>query len=90
LPRLDTTPPVTKTYFADIAAASLFGFWDWPYLVGTVKYDRKSGAGEGKMERQLLVRPTTGSSTRQFFVFQSVRWKLMLLFPSIGRTNPER
>src|SRR5580693_3956069 len=26
LPKLDTTPPVTKTYFAVIAATSLFGF----------------------------------------------------------------
>src|ERR1700758_456207 len=46
LPRLDTTPPVTKTYFADIAATSLFSCWDWPYLVGTIKYDRKSVAIE--------------------------------------------
>src|ERR1700750_1425621 len=41
LPKLDTTPPVTKTYFADIAATSLFNCWDWPYLVGTIKYVRK-------------------------------------------------
>jgi hypothetical protein len=26
LPKLDTTPPVTKTYFAVIAATSLFDF----------------------------------------------------------------
>src|SRR5215469_15396746 len=40
LPKLDTTPPVTKTYFADIAATSSPGCWDWEYLVGTIKYDR--------------------------------------------------
>src|SRR5579863_10395656 len=41
LPRLDTTPPVTKTYFADISATSSLECWDWTYLVGTVKYDRE-------------------------------------------------
>src|SRR6266567_1327555 len=42
LPKLDTTPPVTKTYFADIDATSRLDCWDWTYLVGTVKYGRKS------------------------------------------------
>jgi hypothetical protein len=46
LPRLDTTPPVTKTYFADICALSSLNFWDWPYLVGTIKYDRNPPAKE--------------------------------------------
>src|SRR5208282_6783389 len=46
LPKLDTTPPVTKTYFADIAATSSLSFWDWPYLVGTFKYGRDSGCDE--------------------------------------------
>jgi hypothetical protein len=41
LPRLDTTPPVTKTYFADINATSGLNCWDWTYLVGTIKYDRE-------------------------------------------------
>src|SRR5664279_5239586 len=41
LPKLDTTPPVTKTYFADIDATSLFDCWVWMYLVGTVKYGRE-------------------------------------------------
>src|ERR1700748_2567360 len=40
LPKLDTTPPVTKTYFADIAATSELECADWAYLVGTIKYDR--------------------------------------------------
>jgi len=46
LPKLDTTPPVTKTYFADIDATSSLSFWDWPYLVGTFKYGRDLGCGE--------------------------------------------
>jgi hypothetical protein len=49
LPKLDTTPPVTKTYFADIAATSLFDCWVWPYLVGTIKYGRNSVYIEAKM-----------------------------------------
>jgi hypothetical protein len=40
LPKLDTTPPVTKTYFADINATSLFDCLDWTYLMGTIKYGR--------------------------------------------------
>src|SRR5580698_3872782 len=40
LPKLDTTPPVTKTYFADIAATSLFNCLDWPYQGCTIKYGR--------------------------------------------------
>ncbi len=40
LPKLDTTPPVTKTYFADIDATSLWDCCDWTYLVGTFKYGR--------------------------------------------------
>jgi hypothetical protein len=39
-PKLDTTPPVTKTYFADIDATSLFSCCGWTYLVGTIKYGR--------------------------------------------------
>jgi hypothetical protein len=46
LPKLDTTPPVTKTYFADIDAASLFSCCGWTYLVGTIKYGRVRGARE--------------------------------------------
>src|SRR5580693_9625220 len=46
LPRLDTTPPVTKTYFADIDATSELECWDWPYLVGTIKYGRVRGLDE--------------------------------------------
>src|ERR1700760_3486345 len=46
LPKLDTTPPVTKTYFADIDATSGLEWWDWPYLVGTIKYDRVSALDE--------------------------------------------
>jgi hypothetical protein len=44
LPKLDTTPPVTKTYFADIDATSGLECWDWPYLVGTIKYGRVGAA----------------------------------------------
>jgi hypothetical protein len=44
LPKLDTTPPVTKTYFADIDATSELECWDWPYLVGTIKYGRVGAA----------------------------------------------
>src|ERR1035437_2499786 len=40
LPKLDTTQPVTKTYFADIDATSKVDCWDWTYLVGTIKYGR--------------------------------------------------
>jgi len=40
LPKLDTTPPVTKTYFADIGATSLFDCWDWSELMDTINYDR--------------------------------------------------
>src|SRR5580700_11320884 len=40
LPKLDTTPPVTKTYFADIAATSLLNCLDWPYKGCTIKYGR--------------------------------------------------
>src|SRR5579862_1000834 len=50
LPKLDTTPPVTKTYFADIAATSLLECVDWPYLVGTIKYDRKPLLPNQKMD----------------------------------------
>src|ERR1700735_430915 len=37
LPNDDTTPPVTKMYFADIAATS-FGGWFWLCSVCTIKY----------------------------------------------------
>src|SRR5271154_6671870 len=40
LPKLDTTPPVTKTYFADMDATSLLDCCDWTYRVGTFKYGR--------------------------------------------------
>src|ERR1700722_5577166 len=40
LPKLDTTPPVTKTYFADIAATSLLNCLDWPSKGCTIKYGR--------------------------------------------------
>lgn len=62
LPKLDTTPPVTKTYFADIAATSLFSCWDWPYLVGTIKYGRKSATFKGEMEMDVLPREGGGVS----------------------------
>jgi hypothetical protein len=42
LPKLDTTPPVTKTYFADMDATSLFDCLDWPNEVDTYKYGRVS------------------------------------------------
>src|ERR1035441_955253 len=41
LPKLDTTPPVTKTCFADMDATSKVDCWDWTYLVGTIKYGRE-------------------------------------------------
>jgi hypothetical protein len=44
LPKLDTTPPVTKTYFADIGATSFLECCDWTYLMGTIKYGRVWGA----------------------------------------------
>ena len=50
LPKLDTTPPVTKTYFADIDATSLLDCWDWPYLVGTIKYGRDGREAKQKIE----------------------------------------
>ena len=50
LPKLDTTPPVTKTYFADIDATSPLNCWDWTYLVGTIKYGRD--ARSKKEEKQ--------------------------------------
>ena len=54
LPKLDTTPPVTKTYFADINATSLFSCSDWTYLVGTVKYGRQPHPNKrGKVDRAL-------------------------------------
>src|ERR1039458_1613173 len=40
LPRLDTTPPVTKTYFADIDATSCLNCLDWACLVGKIRYVR--------------------------------------------------
>ncbi len=58
LPKLDTTPPVTKTYFADMGATSILECCDWTYLVGTIKYGRDGGgrkvekrAGEEMGER---------------------------------------
>jgi hypothetical protein len=48
LPKLDTTPPVTKTYFADIDATSLLNCCDWTYLVGTIKYGRVRNAKKAK------------------------------------------
>jgi hypothetical protein len=48
LPKLDTTPPVTKTYFADIAATSELECADWTYLVGTIKYGRVSNPKKAK------------------------------------------
>ena len=51
LPKLDTTPPVTKTYFADMDATSFLDCWDWTYLVGTIKYGRDRAPNEsGKLE----------------------------------------
>src|ERR1035441_10800809 len=49
LPKLDTTPPVTKTYFADIGATSLLNCWDWPELVDTIKYDRDRDGKEAEI-----------------------------------------
>ena len=48
LPKLDTTPPVTKTYFADIDATSLLNCCDWTYLVGTIKYGRECAPEESR------------------------------------------
>src|SRR3984885_1293557 len=53
LPKLDTTPPVTKTYFADIDATSLLDCADWPYQVGTIKYDRHSTAKKQKIRSRI-------------------------------------
>jgi hypothetical protein len=52
LPKLDTTPPVTKTYFADIDATSELECWDWPYLVGTIKYGRVEAAMKVEMQSE--------------------------------------
>ena len=52
LPKLDTTPPVTKTYFADIDATSFLDCWVWTYLVGTIKYGRDRDVNQNeKLER---------------------------------------
>jgi hypothetical protein len=48
LPKLDTTPPVTKTYFADIYATSYENCLDWMYQVGTIKYVRIGNAMEAE------------------------------------------
>src|SRR5215469_1963920 len=58
LPRLDTTPPVTKTYFADIDATSSLKCWDWPYLVGTIKYDRETKAKKVEIQVRLIQKGT--------------------------------
>src|ERR1035438_3870375 len=49
LPKLDTTPPVTKTYFADMDATSSGEFLDGPYRVDTIEYDRDGAGGEQKI-----------------------------------------
>jgi hypothetical protein len=53
LPKLDTTPPVTKTYFADIDATSFLDCCDWTYLVGTIKYGRVEVRAKGKFSPHL-------------------------------------
>src|ERR1700748_2700502 len=50
LPKLDTTPPVTKTYFADIAATSLLNCWDWPNKGCTIKYGRDGRAAKVEIQ----------------------------------------
>jgi hypothetical protein len=56
LPKLDTTPPVTKTYFADICATSRLNVWDWTYLVGTIKYGRVSYANKVEIQAEYTER----------------------------------
>ena len=65
LPRLDTTPPVTKTYFADIDATPLLNCSDWTYLVGTFKYYRVSSSSE--TENWLDASSTTILHSNLFF-----------------------
>src|SRR5580700_6425884 len=70
LPRLDTTPPVTKTYFADIDATSELNCWVWPYLVGTFKYDRDWDA---RKQENNLHSGRTGEAPQNLFGFKGLR-----------------
>src|SRR5580700_5605307 len=60
LPKLDTTPPVTKTYFADMGATSLLNCCDWTYLVGTIKYGRDRDSAEGRFKLLRITREVPG------------------------------
>src|SRR5277367_6823337 len=46
LPSEDTTPPVTKMYFADIFASPEFVGFGWTCRAGTSKYRRNPGTRE--------------------------------------------
>ena len=65
LPKLDTTPPVTKTYFADMGATSFFDCWDGPYRVDTIEYDRdgarrKEKKAMGGVRRTAMAKSLSG------------------------------
>jgi hypothetical protein len=64
-PKLDTTPPVTKTYFADIGATSILECCDWTYLVGTIKYRRDWGGK--KVEKRVGVKSGAKRSPTSIF-----------------------
>jgi hypothetical protein len=48
LPRLDTTPPVTKMYFADIASSPFYCGWNW--RTGWAHISIAGSENEGKIE----------------------------------------
>src|ERR1022692_3517066 len=66
LPKLDTTPPVTKTYFAVIAATSLFGF-----EIGRTGWAQSSMAEfEPRKKRKIPVwRAKRGTHSNKDFIF---------------------
>src|ERR1035438_3854858 len=69
LPKLDTTPPVTKTYFAVIAATSLFGFG-----IGRTGWAQSSMAElQFRKKRKIFAaRAKPGTHFQQVYYFQIV------------------
>src|SRR5450432_3677890 len=51
LPRLDTTPPVTKMYFADIGASPYFCWFGWRTGWADTSIAGTWGEGKGRSER---------------------------------------
>src|SRR5208283_1447999 len=84
LPKLDTTPPVTKTYFADMGATSLLDAWDWTYLVGTIKYDRIRHTKETEKATVCALHPTRISIT---YLYSYIYRESPEPIPNTGRQN---